>query len=167
MVLVIYPGKALRKKCYPVASVGEAEKLIFDEMIVVMKQNNGIGLAAPQVGIPSRLIVAGLGEQVVKLANPKVVERSGSDVMEEGCLSLPGIRVSVKRPAEVTVTGYNENGEQVEIKSKGLPARVLQHEIDHINGRLIIDYLPWWERVKHFIKTEIKVLKGKQRRYNE
>jgi peptide deformylase len=158
MEIMTYPRRVLRKKAYPVYDVGEAERLIFDEMITVMKQNNGIGLAAPQVGIPSRLIVADLGEGIIKLANPLITERWGTRTLEEGCLSLPGIRVIVQRSRKITVTGYNEKGEQVALEASGLLATVLQHETDHTNGKLIIDYLPLWQKMRYSLKRYKQLL---------
>jgi len=114
---------------------------LFENMVFTMRAFNGIGLATPQIGISRQLIVADTGEGVIKLANPQIIEVKGNDKMVEGCLSIPGADVEVKRRYKVTVKGLNEKGKMVEIKAKGLLARVLQHEIDHLKGKLIIDYL--------------------------
>ena len=142
-----YPQKVLRKKCLPVESVTEREKNVFQKMLRTMYHFKGIGLAAPQVGLSERLIVADIGEGAVTLANPQIIKRKGNDELEEGCLSIPQAQVNVLRNYEITVTGINEKGEIQEIKVKGLMARVLQHEIDHLDGKLIIDYLPLWRRI--------------------
>ena len=154
MAIVKYPNKLLRKISCPVQRVGETENVIFRDMQAIMKSTNGIGFAAPQIGISSRLVVAEVGDHKVQLANPVITKRWGTDVMEEGCLSLPGIRVFVKRAREITVTGLDEKGEQMELEAKGLIARVLQHEIDHLNGRLIIDSLSLWQRLNYYIKRK-------------
>lgn len=145
-----YPEDILRIKAEPIEEITEAEKELFVDMLAAMKQASGIGLAAPQVGLNKRLFVADLGNgNVIKLANPRILKVSGSGRMEEGCLSVPGALVKVKRPSEVVVGGLNEDGEMVEIKASGLLARVILHEIDHLNGRLIIDYMNLLQRLKY------------------
>ncbi len=135
-----YPDKLLRKKCNPINEVSKREKKIFKEMLFTMKYFKGIGLAAPQIGILERLIVANVEEETIMLSNPEVIDKKGFDIMKEGCLSIPDVSVELKRPFEITAKGLNEKGELIELKTNGLLARVLQHEIDHLNGRLIIDY---------------------------
>ncbi len=136
-----YPERILREKCGHISDVGEAERILLEQMLFTMRQLSGIGLAAPQIGIPRRLIVAEVDGKVVKLVNPEMLKSGGSASMSEGCLSLPGLEVDVKRPGSVVVTGLEETGGFVEIKAEGLLARVLQHEIDHLDGVLISDYL--------------------------
>jgi peptide deformylase len=135
-----YPHPILRKKCELVEAVSMQEIELFEKMVFTMRAFNGIGLAAPQIGRSRQLIVADTGEGTIKLANPQIIEVKGNDKMVEGCLSIPGADVEVKRRYKVTVKGLNEKGKIVEIKAKGLLARVLQHEIDHLKGKLIIDY---------------------------
>lgn len=147
-----YPDKILRSKCQVVEEITENEIRIFEMMVYTMQYFGGIGLAAPQVGIPSRLIIAGVGNRIVKLANPQIIETKGRDKMAEGCLSIPNIRVEVKRPYEVVIEGINEKGKLIQIKAKGLLARVLQHEIDHLNGKLIIDYMGIFGKLKLKLK---------------
>ncbi|MCD6228283.1 MAG: peptide deformylase [Candidatus Omnitrophica bacterium] len=147
-----YPDKILRSKCQVVEEITENEIRIFEMMVYTMQYFGGIGLAAPQVGIPSRLIIAGVGNRIVKLANPQIIETKGRDKMAEGCLSIPNIRVEVKRPYEVVIEGINEKGKLTQIKAKGLLARVLQHEIDHLNGKLIIDYMGIFGKLKLKLK---------------
>ena len=141
LVIKTHPDKILREKCTQVEKITNKEKKLFDKMVSTMKYFYGIGLAAPQIGISKRLIVACVEERTIKLANPEIIDISGSDNVVEGCLSIPDITVDIKRPFEVVVKGLNEKGENMEIKVKGLLARVLQHEIDHLKGRLIIDYM--------------------------
>ncbi len=140
-----HPDKILRKQCLPVDDITGKEFRLFDRMFSTMKHFLGIGLAAPQVGIAKKLIVAEVDGKIIKLANPEILETKGEGYMEEGCLSVPGLGVNIKRPFEIVVKGLNEKGKSVEIKAKGLLARVLQHEIDHLKGRLIIDYMSFFE----------------------
>jgi len=143
-----YPDKILRKRCEDIEEVASYERKIFSEMLFTMKYFKGIGLAAPQVGLLKKIIVADIGEGEIMLANPKIIKLKGKDRMVEGCLSIPQAQVDVERAYEVIVEGLNEKGEQIEIKARGLLARVLQHEIDHLEGKLIIDYLPFLERLR-------------------
>ena len=107
-----------------------------------MRQWNGVGLAAPQVGHSLRMIVAEAVGQTVALANPTILEQTGIDRMVEGCLSLPDRQVDVIRAVTIWVKALNEDSKQVEFKQEGLLARIVQHEIDHLNGMLIIDHGP-------------------------
>jgi peptide deformylase len=144
-----YPERVLRKKCRPVSKITIREKDIFDKMLFTMSYFKGVGLAAPQAGILEKLIVAEFDDNVIKLANPQIVKTNGGDVMVEGCLSFSEkVLVPVKRPLEAIVKGLDENNRLIEIKAKGLMARILQHEIDHLSGKLIIDYLPFWSKIK-------------------
>ena len=143
-----YPDRILRKRCKPIERVTEKEVDLFDKMLFTMRHFCGVGLAAPQIGISQELIIADIGEGAIKLANPKILKVKGTDKMEEGCLSIPDIVVEIKRPYEVIVEGLNEKGELIELKAKELLARVLQHEIDHLNGRLIIDHMNLLEKFR-------------------
>jgi len=147
-----YPQKILRKRCEPLEQITDREKMLFEQMLFTMRLFSGIGLAAPQVGILKKLIVAEVEDEVVKLANPEIIGIKGADNLYEGCLSVPGLGVDVERPYEAIVKGLSANGQIVEIKAKGLLARVLQHEIDHLGGKLIIDYLPFWKKLRFIIK---------------
>ena len=146
--IVKYPDGVLRKKCAEIREIGDKEARIFEEMLFTMRHFAGIGLAAPQLEIARNLIVADIGEGAIKLANPRILKAKGLDKMEEGCLSVPGIVVDIERSYEIIVGGLNEKGQAVEIKATGLLARVLQHEIDHLKGRLIVDYLNLLEKFK-------------------
>ncbi|MCD6583898.1 MAG: peptide deformylase [Candidatus Omnitrophica bacterium] len=149
-----YPDKILREKCQPVEEITSTEKDIFINMLFTMKYFRGIGLAAPQVGILRNLIVIDIGEGIIKLANPKVIKKKGEKEME-GCLSIPGTGVSVKRSYEIGVEALNQEGKLIEVKAKGLLARVLQHKIDYLEGKLIVDYLPFLEKIKFRLREEI------------
>jgi peptide deformylase len=151
-----YPDSILRKKCELVKAVRPQEKELFEAMLATMYSFKGIGLAAPQIGIIRRLIVADIGEGAIKLADPEIIQVKGDTVgMVEGCLSLPEVSVDVKRPFEIRARGLNEEGETVEIKARGLLARVIQHEIDHLNGKLIIDYAGLFQKIRLF-KSRMK-----------
>ena len=143
-----YPDKVLRKNCSNVEEITDKEKELFEKMLFTMRHFCGIGLAAPQIGISKKLIVAKVDDRIIKLANPEIVDVRGSDNMTEGCLSVPDIAVAIKRPTDIIVKGLNEKGKTVEIKAKGLLARVLQHEVDHLKGKLIIDYMNILTRIK-------------------
>jgi len=143
-----YPDEVLKKKCELIKNITKNERKIFDEMLFTMKHFCGIGLAAPQVGIGKRLIVADVEGNIIKLANPEIIDTSDVDNMKEGCLSVPDIMVDIKRPDKVVVKGLDEQGKSVCIKAEGLLARVLQHEIDHLKGRIIVDYMNTLEKIK-------------------
>src|SRR3989338_9187271 len=135
------PDRTLRKKAAYVNRVSDAEREILRDMAEAMYLNKGVGLAALQVGIDKQLAVIDVGEGLVKLINPAIIKREGSAVEEEGCLSVPGLQVRVRRAKRVTVTFLDEKGEVSRLSADGLASRALQHEIDHLSGRLIVDYL--------------------------
>lgn len=134
----------LRKKSREVEVIDEKIKELLDDMYETLKQTpDGIGLAAPQVGILKRAIVVDLsdenGEGPYKLINPRIVKSKGEQVCREGCLSVPGVLGDVTRPSEVVVEALDENGKKITIKAKEILAVVLCHEIDHLDGVLFID----------------------------
>ena len=149
-----YPDKLLRKQCLPIEKITEKEIKLFGNMLFTMEHFSGIGLAAPQIGVLERLIVAEVEGRIIKLANPEILKTKGADNMKEGCLSVPDLGVDIERSYEATIKGLNEKGQTVGIKAKGLLARVLQHEIDHLYGKLIVDYLPFWEKFEFRIKVK-------------
>jgi peptide deformylase len=129
-----------------VEAVDESVRALFDDMVATMWAAPGIGLAAPQIGVGLRVIVVDLsvGEdpaQLIKLANPVLVEAEGEQKHEEGCLSIPGYGGSPRRPARVVVRGLDESGQEREYAGTDLLARAFCHEIDHIDGRLFVDRL--------------------------
>ncbi len=145
-----YPDIVLRKKCQLLDGVGSSEQKLLDDMAMTMYATRGIGLAAPQVGISKSIAVVDAGKGLIKMINPKVLSKRGSSELEEGCLSVPQKCVNVKRAEEILVSYIDENARKCERSFRGLTARVVQHEIDHLNGKLIIDYLPWYKKM--FIK---------------
>ena len=138
--LVLYPDTILRNVCEPVGAFDSALRDFADEMLALMQQHQGLGLAAPQVGLRYRLIVCGLEDRLFTLANFEVKDATEPRDFVEGCLSLPGMQVSVRRPERIRVTGYDVHGQRRSFGAVGLWARVIQHELDHLNGVLFCDY---------------------------
>ncbi len=152
-----YPSRILREKSQPIKEITGKEIELFENMFFTMRNSSGIGLAAPQIGINQRLIVADTAAgALVRLANPEIIEVKGKNKMEEGCLSVPEALVSIERPDEVIIRGLNEEGKIVEVKAKGLLARVLLHEIDHLNGKLIIDYMSFLKKINFNLRSKRK-----------
>ena len=137
------PDPILRQKARRVKSVDGSIRKLADDMLETMHAASGVGLAAPQVGVPLRVVVVRLpeDEEQIVLINPQVVRRAGETVAAEGCLSIPGYVADVPRAARVTVKGLDRDGKETRVKGEELLARVLQHEIDHLNGTLYTDYL--------------------------
>lgn len=148
--VITFPNPTLRKKAKAIKAVNLEVRKIIGEMIETMyaAEPKGIGLAAIQVGIPMQIIVADIGEGPIALINPKMVFHKGKEADKEGCLSLPGIYAEVERWSWVKVVGLNKDGKKVEIEAEGLLARVLQHEIDHLNGILFIDRVKDWDTLE-------------------
>lgn len=136
-----FPDPVLRTKTAMVGPIGSEERHLLDEMAKTMYMSQGVGLAATQVGLKTQLAVINVGTGLIKMINPAIVKSEGRIVQEEGCLSVPGTTVNVKRARKVIVQYMNENGDVCELKADGLLARAIQHEIDHLNGVMIIDYL--------------------------
>jgi len=134
-----YPNSILRKKCDAIETIDDEVVQLARDMLEIMYEDKGVGLAAPQVGVTRQLIVLDIGDGPLALINPKIENAEGSETMEEGCLCLPGINVDVERSACVRVTGLDTKGDTVDIDADDLLARALQHEIDHLAGTLIID----------------------------
>ena len=141
------PDPILRKKCEPLEKVDSDTKKLMDDMLETMYAAPGIGLAAVQVGILKRLVVIDIskGEEKKKpifLINPQIIHQSEkTSVYEEGCLSLPGQFAEIERPEKCTVKYIDYNGKEKDLKADGLLATCIQHEVDHLNGILFIDYL--------------------------
>lgn len=147
----------LRKKCEEVKKItSEIKELVFD-MGKIMLKNNGIGLAASQVGILKKIIVVQPdleSSKVVALINPKIIKKSSKREMgQEGCLSFPELFLDIKRAEKVEVEALDIDGYKMGIEAEGILARVLQHEIDHLNGVLFFDRLSFWKKIKFRIKN--------------
>ncbi len=138
----------LRKVASPVNEVNGAIRHLIKKMSEIMYSNKGIGLAAPQVGTLERVIISDVGKGLISMINPEILTGFGEDFLEEGCLSLPDKVVNVKRKKSIFIRYLNNDEMEKESELNGLTARVIQHEIDHLNGMLIIDYAPLTEVYK-------------------
>ena len=142
--VLIYPDERLRTVCQPVAEINDEIRKIVDDMFETMYKEEGIGLAAPQVNIQQRIITIDLDSEnsnQIVLINPEILESRGETGIEEGCLSIPGFRGLVPRKEKVTVKALNRDGNEFTLEADGLLAICIQHEIDHLNGVLFVDYL--------------------------
>ncbi len=166
--IITAPDPRLKKKSKPVASVDADVRQLMDDMIETMYAAPGIGLAAPQVGVLSRVIVLDIDREDVKtgplfLANPEIVEASDEDVTyEEGCLSVPEYYSDVARPAKVRVRYLDRDGQKQEMACEGLLATCVQHEIDHLDGVLFIDHISSLKR-NMILRKLLKTRKEKER----
>ncbi len=129
----------LRRKADKVDRVDKTLARLLDDMVDTMYAANGVGLAAPQIGVSKRLFVADAGDGPIRLVNPRLVSHTGRALGTEGCLSIPGIYGEVERHEIVIVKGLDENGEPVTYEASGLLAVVFQHEMDHLDGQLFTD----------------------------
>jgi peptide deformylase len=142
-----YGDEVLRKVAEPVEEINdEVIKIINDMLETLYSSKDGIGIAAPQIGVSKRIIIIDTNPSDASLKpmviiNPEIVEKEGLSNAEEGCLSVPDIRVEVKRCERVVVEGLDHEGNKIRVEGTGLLARVFQHEIDHINGTLFIDHI--------------------------
>lgn len=154
-----YPNPILREKCEEIKEITEEVKNLGRDMIETMTENQGIGLAASQVGELKRIIVVyPIKDRSQEISpevkpqlfiNPKIIKKSReTEIDEEGCLSIPEIRLKIKRARGVEVETLDINGKKIQIKAEGLPARTFQHEIDHLDGILFVDRISFWQRLK-------------------
>lgn len=135
----ISTDEVLRKTCKPIREITPRLLTLLEDMADTMYEANGVGLAAPQVGVLKRAVVIDIGDGLVELINPVILETSGSQIEEEGCLSLPGRSAAVERPYYAKVQAMDRDGSEFIIEGEGLMARALCHEIDHLDGILYID----------------------------
>ena len=145
----VLPDPILRQKAKRVRTIdGSIRKLIAD-MVETMHAAPGVGLAAPQVGVPLRVIVIGMPEEEdIAIINPQIVRRTGERQVNEGCLSIPGYVGQIKRAESVRAKGRDQNGKEIRIKADELLAQALEHEIDHLNGVLYIDHLESQDKLR-------------------
>jgi peptide deformylase len=145
--VINYPHPTLRRVSKPLKRVDAELRRMIDEMFALMYENKGVGLAANQVDLPYRMFVVnetgdpGKPEQQMVFINPVLSKPKGSAEDEEGCLSIPGLYASVRRPERINISAYNLQGEQLDFEAAGRFARILQHETDHLDGILFIDKL--------------------------
>ncbi len=140
-VIVKDPDPVLREKAKPVTKFNKNLHKLLDDMAETMYDAQGVGLAAPQIGILKRVIVIDTGDEngLIEMVNPQIIERDGEQFGPEGCLSIPGINGDVRRALHVKVRGQDRNGNEFEIEGTELLARAFQHEVDHLNGVLFTD----------------------------
>jgi peptide deformylase len=143
-----WPEKILRTRCKEVKKVDAQISRLLDEMLVLMRIHNGVGLAGNQAGLNLRLITVEAEGQVFKLVNPHIVKKEGSICFTEGCLSFPGLELEVKRANKVRVRALDERGEPLDLEAEGILAVIFQHEIDHINGVAFIERISFWQRLR-------------------
>lgn len=162
--IVLYPDPILREKCEPVTEITDEIRALIDDMTQTMYDAPGIGLAASQVGSRHRVIIVDVGDdeetgrrsRLYQIINPEIIETAGSVESEEGCLSIPDIRESVKRSRSITVQGLDPDGKTIKIEAEGLLSICLQHEIDHLDGILFIDRISRLKR--ELVKSRLKKL---------
>ena len=137
-----YGDSVLRRTADPITEIGSETKQIAEKMVEAMLRANGIGIAAPQIGVSKRIIVLDLDGKFHVLINPEIIETSQeSEEIIEGCLSIPGVDAEITRKLRTHLRGVTLDEETIDIEGEGLMARAIQHEIDHLNGVLFIDYL--------------------------
>lgn len=154
----------LRKRAKPVKEINASIRATLSKMAQIMYNSRGIGLAANQIGLDACLIVVDAGSGLYKLVNPKIIKREGIQVNQEGCLSLPGVCIKVKRAKKILLNAQDENANPITLEAQDLFACVLQHEIDHLRGRLIIDYASFFERMR--IRKKIEEIKRRSKNEN-
>jgi peptide deformylase len=129
----------LRKKCREVEKIDQKVCLLLEDMAETLYHANGVGLAAPQVGVLKKVVVIDVGDGLIELINPEIISSSGSEIDGEGCLSIPGVWGKVERPAVVEVRAKDRYGNECTYTGEGLLARAFCHEIDHLDGKLFVD----------------------------
>jgi peptide deformylase len=137
----------LRERTKKVSSFDASLHRLLDDMLVTMRDAPGVGLAANQIGVPLQVAVIEIEDRITELVNPQIVKSSGDQLDWEGCLSIPGYVAEVERAGKVTVKARDRHGKEFRVKGEELMARALQHEIDHLNGKLYIDYLESFEEL--------------------
>jgi peptide deformylase len=144
LTVLKYPDERLRKVAEPVATVDDALRATVDDMFETMYESQGVGLAATQVDVHKRLFVADCSEdqnEPLVFINPEITKAEGHFTNDEGCLSFPGVYAKVERAERITVEALDRNGEKFSLDAEGLLAICIQHELDHLNGKLFVDYL--------------------------
>jgi peptide deformylase len=139
--IIMLGDPRLRLKGEPVDSFGKYLHELLDDLAATMRAAPGVGLAAPQLGVPMQACVVEVESQLHELVNPRIVRSTGDDHDLEGCLSIPGYVAYVTRRVQVWIVAQNRHGRKIKVNGKGLLSRALQHELDHLDGKLYIDYL--------------------------
>ena len=159
-----YPAVVLKERAVSVSEIAPRHQKLIDDMIETMYAAPGVGLAAPQVGVSERIVVIDVGKDgdssLIVLINPEVIGYEGEAEGEEGCLSIPGLVANITRFERITVKGLDRVGREFEIEGEGLLSRALQHEIDHLNGTLILDRVSFLKREFYRKRLKKEALKG-------
>jgi len=150
----IYPNKVLKQKAKRVGALDDATKKLIDDMAETLYARGGAGLAANQVGELKQVAVIDAGDGLRVLVNPKIIDKKGRVVAAEGCLSLPGYEFEVKRPQKIFVEYLDKSGREQKLKAEDLLARIICHEVDHLQGKTILDKLPMIKRL--ILKRKLK-----------
>lgn len=129
----------LYKECKEVKNFDKKLAILLDDMYETMRKADGVGLAAPQVGILKRCVVIDIGDGKIELINPVITKTSGSQIGSEGCLSVPGVYGEVERPMRVTAEAFDRYGKKITVEGEELLARAICHEVDHLSGKLFLD----------------------------
>lgn len=159
LTILEFPDPRLRNRAQPVTAVTDNTRQLIDDMLETMYAAPGIGLAATQVNVAERVIVVDVSEDQDEpraFINPEVIAQNGETETQEGCLSVPGFYEVVKRPDKIRVRALDRNGETFELDAEGLLAICIQHEIDHLDGKLFVDYLSGLKRQRIRKKLEKK-----------
>jgi len=157
LTILEYPDPRLRTRAQPVAAVDAGIRRLIDDLFETMYSAPGVGLAATQVNVHLRVLVVDITEdrsRPLALVNPEIVERSGEGKLEEGCLSVPGVYETVKRADRIRVRALDRSGKRQEFEAEGLLAVCIQHEMDHLDGKLFVDYLSELKRIRIRKKLE-------------
>ena len=157
----IYPAKILKQKARPVGFIDNEIKKLIDDMVETLYAKEGAGLAANQVGELKQIAVVDVGDGLRVFINPKIVDKKGKVVSAEGCLSLPGYELLVKRPQKIFVEYLDKSGKVRKLKAQDLLARVICHELDHLQGKTLLDKLPLLKRL--IVKRKLRNLQSKLR----
>ncbi len=160
-----FPDERLRKKAAVIKEVDKDMRQLVDDMTETMYEASGVGLAATQVNVHKRLIVIDISEEKdspLCLINPEIIEKDGVEESEEGCLSVPGFFEKVKRAEKVKIKALNREGEEYELEADGLLAVCIQHEMDHLQGKLFVDYLSSLKRQR--IKSKLEKIHRQNRK---
>lgn len=157
LTIITYPHKILKTPALPVTHFDEDLRGTIQNMLALMYKEEAVGLAAPQVGLPWRLFVMDVSEELntpLCFINPTIVDKQGDCDSDEGCLSLPGLYVKVKRASSITVNYQDESGHLCSYTAEGLASRAIQHEIDHLNGIVFLDHLSKLKRMMAIKKLQ-------------
>jgi peptide deformylase len=137
--VVLVPDDVLRSKAKPISKINDGVKRLLDNMRDTLYAFDGVGLAAPQIGVSKRIVVVDVGDNLIEMINPEIIRSEGEQTAREGCLSIPEVVGMVKRAQKVEVRYLNRDGEEITMQAEDILARAFQHEIDHLDGILFTD----------------------------